>query len=250
MKISKITCLLFSMLLLFFAHIQAQTYREFVALVEIYQNTRGHGWTHTWDLTTPIAQWHGVTVKDGKVIALDLSDNNLQGKIPLTIVNLRNLQQLDLSNNQLKGKLPGELRKFDALERIDLSNNQLTGKIPKTINRLENLKQFDLTSNRLEGELPKTIIELTKLNSLAIADNRLQGEIPEGMEKLTKLQKLYIGNNGFTGLENLKALSVQQLVLTDVDVKADRYNEINFLGTKKEGLSKLNFEDDNDDQED
>ncbi len=65
--------------------------REVIALLELKAKTKGHLWTNQWDQSQPISTWHGVTIKDGKVIGLDLSNNNLQGKIPITIGNLKHL---------------------------------------------------------------------------------------------------------------------------------------------------------------
>ena len=67
---------------------------------------------------------------------MDLSNNNLNGSLP-EIVNgtetcnskspLSNLRELELSVNQLMGKLPNWLGKLKNLEELDLSANQLQG---------------------------------------------------------------------------------------------------------------------------
>lgn len=227
-----------------FSSVHAQnevSQREVIALLELKRATNGHLWTHVWEQNTPIANWHGVSIKDGKVVGLDLSNNNLHGKIPLTIGNLKNLEYLDLSNNNLKGNIPVELRKFNQLKEVNLHGNQLTGKIPSTMNRLKNLRHLDLSDNALEGGIPKSITELSKLSSLALANNNLVGEMPLGMEKLTRLKKIYLANNGFKSLDNLKLLAKQQLVLVDVDVNSPNFAAIDFT-KNPEGTAKLEFE--------
>jgi Leucine-rich repeat (LRR) protein len=245
MRISKITCSLLGLFLLCFNLLTAQleiSEREAIALLELKSKTKGHLWTNKWDEDTPISEWHGVTIKNGKVVGLDLSNNNLQGKIPITIGNLKNLESLNLSKNNITGKIPGLFRKFKNLKEINLGNNNLVGNIPSTINKLQNLKKLDLCHNKLEGKLPENVRELSKLNTLALADNNLSGEMPVGMENLKQLKKLYLSNNSFSNMNGLRALSRQQLVMTDFQLKDGNVLPIDFTKSQ-EGLSKLEFED-------
>ncbi len=217
--------------------------RELIALLELRSRTHGNEWTTPWDLNEPITTWHGVKVKDCKVVALDLANNNLKGNLPLTVGNLKNLEYLDLSDNELTGRMPRELRKFGNLKYLDLSGNEFVGTLPQTLNRMANLVYFDVAENDLEGSLPSSLVELANLNSLVLADNNFIGEMPVGMENLRKLEKLYISKNGFTSLDALRTLSEQQLVLIDVDVNTKRF-EIIDLAKTKEGMAELKFEDD------
>lgn len=62
-----------------------------------------------------------------RLVRLDLSDNSLDGTIPLGIANLSALLTLRLQNNQLSGELPD----FPpSLRELDLSNNELAGAVP------------------------------------------------------------------------------------------------------------------------
>lgn len=216
--------------------------REVIALLELKAKTKGHLWTQQWDQSKPISTWHGVTVKDGKVVALDLSDNNLQGKLPITIGNLRHLQVLDLSGNQIEGKIPALFRKFQDLKEVNLEDNKLAGNIPNTINKLQNLQELKLSNNQLQGSVPNNINTLKKLTTLALANNDLQGALPEGMEKLTKLKRLYLSNTKLTNLSALKGLASQQLILTDFEIDNGKLVPLDFSKVP-EGLSKLKFED-------
>ncbi|CAB1109347.1 unnamed protein product [Ectocarpus sp. CCAP 1310/34] len=52
------------------------------ALMELFNATNGSSWTNKtgWGTSTPLQQWHGVTVDGaGRVTTLDLSGNNLSG---------------------------------------------------------------------------------------------------------------------------------------------------------------------------
>lgn len=245
MKTSKSLFLLFLTVSLGFNFLTAQnevSQREVIALLELKAKTKGHSWTNQWDQSQPISTWHGVTVKDGKVVGLDLSNNNLQGKIPITIGNLRHLETLNLSGNQSEGKVPGLFRKFERLKVVNLANNSLAGDIPASINKLRNLEELNLNNNRLEGELPIGISELSKLRTLALANNDFNGAMPAGMEKMKKLKRLYLANTKISDFASLRKLSEQQLVMTDFKVKEGNLIPIDFTKSP-EGLSKLEFED-------
>lgn len=245
MKTSKSLFLLFLTVSLGFNFLTAQnevSQREVIALLELKAKTKGHSWTNQWDQSQPISTWHGVTVKDGKVVGLDLSNNNLQGKIPITIGNLRHLETLNLSGNQIEGKVPGLFRKFERLKVVNLANNSLAGDIPASINKLRNLEELNLNNNRLEGELPIGISELSKLRTLALANNDFNGAMPAGMEKMKKLKRLYLANTKISDFASLRKLSEQQLVMTDFKVKEGNLIPIDFTKSP-EGLSKLEFED-------
>lgn len=58
---------------------KAQTDRD--ALLALYHATGGPEWENNdkWDTEADVSLWHGVTVKTGHVVKLDLADNNLRG---------------------------------------------------------------------------------------------------------------------------------------------------------------------------
>ncbi|TKD60480.1 leucine-rich repeat domain-containing protein [Flavobacterium sp. ASW18X] len=229
----------------FHANLSAQeevSQREVIALLELRSRTNGHEWTHIWDTTKPIRTWYGVTVENGKVTGLDLSNNNLKGNLPLTIGNLTHLKVLDLSGNNLKGKIPAELRKFDDLRVVDLSGNNFSGKIPQTINRLQQLQEFNLADNQLTGALPKSLPELKNLRTLVLTKNKLNGKMPTGMEHLINLKELYLAYNDFEDLDNLKTLAEQQLVVTDIAIEGKSIKAINFNNAST-GAATLKFSD-------
>jgi Leucine-rich repeat (LRR) protein len=64
-----------------------------------------------------------------EIIQLDLSNNNLTGRIPEWIGELSNLRFRLLSYNNLEGEIPIQLCKLDQLTLIDLSHNYLSGNI-------------------------------------------------------------------------------------------------------------------------
>src|SRR5690606_40739798 len=100
------------------------------ALVKLYHATSGEQWTKSWDLNAPVETWHGVSIEGNHVVALNLAENNLSGKLPKQIGNLTHLKTLNLFRNKLSGEIPNSIGKLKELQIINLSFNQLTGKIP------------------------------------------------------------------------------------------------------------------------
>jgi len=82
----------------------SQTEKE--ALIALYNTTQGEQWNTTWNLSTPIESWYGVTVEDNQVVELNLHMNNLQGTLPQEIGGLIHLRKINLGFNNLKGTLP------------------------------------------------------------------------------------------------------------------------------------------------
>ena len=53
-------------------------------LLALYRTNGGPQWRRKtgWDTDADISTWDGVTVRDGRVVELDLGYNNLKGKVP------------------------------------------------------------------------------------------------------------------------------------------------------------------------
>ncbi|XP_054813985.1 receptor-like protein EIX2 isoform X2 [Prosopis cineraria] len=67
-------------------------------------------------------------VENSKLLhSVDLSRNNMSGKIPPEIFSLTGLQHLNLSHNQFEGNMPNEIRNMKTLESLDLASNQFSG---------------------------------------------------------------------------------------------------------------------------
>ena len=75
------------------------------ALVALYNATGGASWL----TDTPLGDWHGVTIVDGRVTELHLGGNGLRGDIPPELGNLTHLRELWLGDdNHLTGEIPSE----------------------------------------------------------------------------------------------------------------------------------------------
>ena len=127
----------------------AKTERE--ALVALYNATDGENWdvSDNWLSDAPLVEWHGFTIEDdGRVMRLNLNNNELSGEIPAELGSLSNLEALYLYGNDLSGEIPAELGSLSNLTQLDLSGNDLSGCVPSSLE-----DQLDFNFSDL-GDLP------------------------------------------------------------------------------------------------
>ncbi|XP_062014568.1 receptor-like protein EIX1 [Rosa rugosa] len=98
---------------------------------------------------------------------IDLSSNNLEGKIPEEVSSLVELGTLNLSRNHLSGQIPSKIGNLRWLETLDLSHNQLSGPIPQSLSSLISLSHLNLSYNNLAGRIPSNT-QLTTLDDSSI----------------------------------------------------------------------------------
>ncbi|CAI5462063.1 unnamed protein product [Closterium sp. Yama58-4] len=173
-------------------------------------------WSRTFDgwsaSNTDCSSAHGISCDlSGMVVKLSLNYNQVEGPVPSSISNLRELVDLDLSYNFLSGPIPTELFTLTKLTNLQLYYNHFTDTIPSAIGMLTNLASMNFANNKLTGSIPSEISKLTALSTLSIAPNYLNGSIPDGISMLTKLTYLR-GDTGLltgsipAGIGNLKKL--------------------------------------------
>jgi Leucine-rich repeat (LRR) protein len=146
------------------------------------------------------------------VKTLDLSNNYLEGSIPL-LGSLGDLQTLSLANNLLNGSIP-DLSALTIIDVIQLQHNKLSGALPDMSN-LRQLRTLDasinlltsglgswlgsskltsvnLARNLFTGQLPTTICGRA-LQTLDLRGNNLWGSIPESIGNCDQLTSLHLG---------------------------------------------------------
>ena len=210
------------------------------ALEELYEAADGDAWTENrnWLTNAPLDRWHGVTTnRSGRVIELDLSENELSGAIPAELGDLTFLESLNLSKNQLRGDIPPELGNLSNLRALALFDNNLRGPIPPDVALLANLRWLVLSDNELTGSIPPELGRLEKLEWLYLWGNQLSGEIPPELGNLTNLERLGLSYNNLTGtiplelesLTGLEALFLSKNRFSGCIPKVWRYVEENDL---------------------
>ncbi len=241
-------------------HIASGLTVDSLALVAFYDSTNGDNWTNNdnWlSSDSALSTWYGVTVSDGRVERIKLTNNNLvgplpnelgkldqltainfagnkiNGNLPDSLVNLSNLRFLGLQNNQLTGNIPDWIGQLHSLELLVLPQNQFTGEIPESLTNLKSLWNLALSSNRLSGSIPSSIGNIKSLSRLSLSYNQLSGSIPNSLGRLKNLTSLVLNHNNFTGEIPDSIQNLSELRILSLD-----YN--NLSGTMPKWLGNLN----------
>ena len=137
---------------------------------------------------------------------LDLSGNDMAGRMPSGIGGLRRLERLDLSDNRLSGVIPGGdtpvpgatplLNRLTRLGHLDLSGNMFSGSVPS---HLFALRHLDLNGNRLDGKIDKELFEAKALAHLDLSGNELGGILPDEFYEHSSFVFLDLSDNQLTG---------------------------------------------------
>ncbi|CAN4097582.1 unnamed protein product [Withania somnifera] len=135
-----------------------------------------------------------------KLLALDISCNELAGEIPFAIGDFNSLQSLNLSRNSLVGTIPETVGHLNTLDVLDLSENQLNSSIPMELGGAYSLRELKLEKNALTGEIPTSIGNCSTLVSLSLTHNALTGPVPATLARLTNLQNVDLSFNKLTGI--------------------------------------------------
>jgi len=217
-----------------------------------------------WSLNKPIEEWEGVTVENGLVTGLLLSNANIK-VIPEEIEVLIAMRTLNLNKNGLTA-IPSELYKLsslvdlrmrdnsisvladnignlDKLITLELSGNQLK-ELPEEIGELSFMTHFSFSSNNVV-ELPAAIGGLKSLVSITAQNNGLIG-LPEEIGLLPELEFIFVDDNSIKSLpesigqlEKLNALLIQNNSLTTLPVNFNGLKSLQIFDVSNNPLGKL-----------
>ncbi|KAK3008331.1 hypothetical protein RJ639_014788 [Escallonia herrerae] len=149
----------------------------------------------SWNATTDVCAWRGVTCLNHRVSRLVLENLDLHGGVdPLS--SLSQLRVLSLKHNRLYGSVP-DLSDLTGLKLLFLSHNDFTGEFPANLPSLSRLYRLDLSYNNFTGEIPATVNRLTHLLTLRLEENRFNGSI-SGLN-LQNLQDFSVSGNMLAG---------------------------------------------------
>ncbi|PRQ57761.1 putative leucine-rich repeat-containing, plant-type, leucine-rich repeat domain, L [Rosa chinensis] len=166
--------------------------------------------------------------------SLDLSDNQINGKIPDWIWSLSNLEFLNLSCNSLDS-LEVHSINLTNLDYLDLHSNQFHGQIPILSSPFRlyyldfsrnyfssigdvflNASFFSLSSNNLNGIIPESLCNSHFLEVLDLSNNSLSGTVPQCLTAMRRLEVLNLRRNSLTNVDDfshncgLKTLDISE----------------------------------------
>lgn len=160
-----------------------------------------------WDLSTSLRhlnlssnQIHGklpnLSSQNYTYLLLDLRSNNFSGPIPKFPPNIYSLY---LSNNMFSGPLSSLCQsKSPNLYQLDLSNNILSGELPNCWMQFKDLGFLNLAKNHFSKKIPDSLSHLRSIVVLRLNDNNFSGELPS-LKNCTELRVIDIGSNKLSG---------------------------------------------------
>ncbi|KAL2923118.1 MDIS1-interacting receptor like kinase 2 [Bienertia sinuspersici] len=128
-----------------------------------------------------------------------LQDTSLDGPIPSTIGNCKNLSLIAFDRSQFSGHIPASMANLSKLSVLRLNENYFSGPIPSFIGRLSKLTDLRLFINQFSGPLPQDIGNLSSLTVLHLAENSFVGVLPPQVCNGGKLVNFSAAYNNFTG---------------------------------------------------
>jgi hypothetical protein len=111
------------------------------------------------------------------------------------------LQNLDLSENQLSGTLPDSVMSLSSLHTLYLHQNRLNGTLPTSVGVLSALRILSIFGNELSGAIPTELGSVASMEQLVAHGNQFAGTIPLAIgDQWTKMVAFFVdGNDGLTG---------------------------------------------------
>lgn len=174
---------------------QATKNPDFHSLLAFKTTTDTSNKLNTWNITTNLCTWYGVSCLRNRVSRLVLENLDLHGSMePLTA--LTQLRVLSLKRNRFNGPIPN-LSNLTSLRLLFLSYNNFSGEFPESLTLLTRLYRLDLADNNLSGEIPVNVNRLSSLLTLKLDGNQIHGHIPN--INLSYLQDFNVSGNNLSG---------------------------------------------------
>ncbi|KAL0000650.1 hypothetical protein SO802_014431 [Lithocarpus litseifolius] len=161
-------------------------------------------------------------------ISMDLTSNQLDGKVPRSLGNVCNLWEPRLLDNKLSQEVSEILESLlkcvlYGLEVLEMYDAQLSGHLTKELGQFQNLTTLSLEGNSIWGPIPISIGKLSSLSFIDLSSNQFNRTLPQSFGGLSKLEYVFIGGNmlegvvfetHFSHLRRLKELSTTPTRLT------------------------------------
>ena len=138
------------------------------------------------------------------LMSLDLSENNLEGPIPLTLGLFQeqgernrssSLRKLFLSSNRLNGSLARSLAQFSQLAVLDVAMNDMEGNITEAqFQKFSSLRVLDLSSNRLALKVSSNWTPPFLLETIGLRSCLLGPKFPQWLRSQKNFSAIDISN--------------------------------------------------------
>ncbi|XP_027924868.1 receptor-like protein EIX2 [Vigna unguiculata] len=164
---------------------------------------------------------------------LNLSYNQITGRIPESIRLLSQLEILSLRWNSLEGPgFPRWIQTQNSLIQLDMSDNGLNDFVPEWFwNKLQIMYTLNMSHSNLTGSIPNMQLKLPFRPSILLCSNKFQGKVPLF---LLQASELFLSGNKFSDFScgNVTAANLATLDLSDNQIKGqlpDCWKSINRL---------------------
>ncbi|KAF8020925.1 hypothetical protein BT93_G1360 [Corymbia citriodora subsp. variegata] len=134
-----------------------------------------------------------------RLTVLRLWGNNLTGGISSSLCKLDELDEINLSKNQLSGRLPRCWRASQKLKAFVFENNKLNGNIPKSLCHLQQLQVLSLHRNGFSGVIPNCLSNLQQMVFFDLSNNGLTSRLPPFGKHFQSLAMINLEKNHFVG---------------------------------------------------
>ncbi|KAK0592797.1 hypothetical protein LWI29_025551 [Acer saccharum] len=128
-----------------------------------------------------------------------MSNNILEGGLPIQLSNMENLGYLDISENRLSGSILASSFNLARVGYLYMQKNAFNGSIPNAFFKSSSLLVLDLRDNKLSGSIPNQIDDKFPNRFLLLGGNHLEGHIPLELCKLRNMHILDLSRNRLTG---------------------------------------------------
>jgi hypothetical protein len=123
----------------------------------------------------------------------------IDGSIPPSIFDLKNLRVLSLGENRLSGEIPRAIGKLKKVWFLDLEFMSLSGNI-SIFGGMTSLEELHLTYAGIYGDIPdKFGSYFPHMNECQLRNNSITGFIPTSVKKMKNLTKLILCGNFIRG---------------------------------------------------
>lgn len=147
---------------------------DWEAIQAICPALTARGWSTPWDLSGGIStasHLTGLTIEQGKVVGLDLSNASLSGMFPVELLSLSHLRSLNLSGNSFEGAVESVAAYMQQnpaaganLTELNIANNSLSGNLGIMAACFPNITSIDARGNCLSDIYPMISEKVINLN--------------------------------------------------------------------------------------